>query len=145
MDAANPRSAGALQRQSDLFYAWRAGRAIPWGDSILGEGHTLGNHSFDHQSFDGITRQGFKRAVDAYMCNHAGEHGCRATMWNVDPQDWRRPEVTAIMTRVLNEVQTGDIVLFHNGSGDCSQRVSALDLILKDLSSQGYEFALVCY
>ncbi|TFG70908.1 MAG: polysaccharide deacetylase family protein [Anaerolineales bacterium] len=134
--------------------------------SILEAGHTLGNHSFDHQSFDGITRQGFNRevrdtekalggtgtqclrppygAVDAYTRIYAAENGYRTVMWDVDPQDWRRPGVTAIMTRVLTEVQPGDVVLFHDGGGDRSQTVRALDLILKELSSQGYAFALVC-
>jgi peptidoglycan/xylan/chitin deacetylase (PgdA/CDA1 family) len=134
--------------------------------SILEEGHTLGNHSFDHQSFDGITRQGFNRevrdtekaldgtgtqclrppygAVDAYTRIYAAENGYRTVMWDVDPQDWRRPGVTAIMTRVLTEVQPGDVVLFHDGGGDRSQTVRALDLILKELRSQGYAFALVC-
>jgi peptidoglycan/xylan/chitin deacetylase (PgdA/CDA1 family) len=132
----------------------------------LAAGHTLGNHSFAHLSMDGVTRRGFLRevestadilgnagtqclrppygAVDAYTRLYAAEIGYRIVLWDVDPQDWRRLGVTAIMTSVLDEVQPGDIVLFHDGGGDRSQTVRALELILKALSEEGYVFEPVC-
>jgi len=35
-------------------------------------------------------------------------------------------------------------VLFHDGGGDQSQTVEALETILETLSSQGYAFEVVC-
>jgi peptidoglycan/xylan/chitin deacetylase (PgdA/CDA1 family) len=132
----------------------------------LAAGHTLGNHSFYHLSMDGVTRQGFLRevestaeilgdagaqcmrppygAVDAYTRLYAVEIGYKVVLWDIDTQDWRRPGVTAIMTNVLNEIQPGDVVLFHDGGGDRSQTVRALALILKALTEQGYVFESIC-
>ncbi len=131
-------------------------------EAVLAGGHSVGNHSYSHQSFDGITRQGFRReventgillkgkesfylrppygAVDALTRTYAAEQGYVVVLWDVDSQDWRRPGVTAIVDRVLNEVQPGDIVLFHDGGGDRSQTARALKLILSTLSAEGYTF-----
>jgi len=64
--------------------------------------------------------------------------------WNIDTEDWRQPGAEAIVSAVVPQAYPGAIVLFHDGGGDRSQTVEALETILETLSSQGYAFEIVC-
>jgi peptidoglycan/xylan/chitin deacetylase (PgdA/CDA1 family) len=134
--------------------------------AVAEAGHALANHGYNHRSFESITRQGFRREVgstqelftgggvlclrppygtiDAYTRIYAAELGYRTYLWDVDPQDWRRPGVTTIVNNVLSTAQPGDIVLLHDGGGDRSQTVLALEIILSELTAQGYIFKALC-
>ena len=61
-------------------------------------------------------------------------------MWDVDPQDWRQPGAGQIASYVLSHASPGAIILMHDGGGGRSQTVAALDTVLAELSSRGYEF-----
>ena len=61
-------------------------------------------------------------------------------LWDVDPQDWRRPGVDAIVDSVVANVFPGAIVLMHDGGGERSQSVAALEQILARLRGEGYKF-----
>ena len=52
--------------------------------------------------------------------------------------------VQAIISAVLGTAKPGAIVLMHDGGGDRSQTVEALDTVLKTLSGQGYRFETLC-
>jgi peptidoglycan/xylan/chitin deacetylase (PgdA/CDA1 family) len=78
--------------------------------------------------------------TDESTQEHAGEFGYVVVMWDVDSQDWQLPGATQIAWNVLNYVQPGDIVLMHDGGGDRSQTVLALEMILQELRAAGYEF-----
>ena len=68
---------------------------------------------------------------------------------HVDPDDWKRPGVAAIVKAALDQVKTdnpetaGQIILLHDGGGDRSQTVAALPLIIDGLRTKGYEFVPV--
>jgi peptidoglycan/xylan/chitin deacetylase (PgdA/CDA1 family) len=64
----------------------------------------------------------------------------RQVLWDVDPQDWRRPGAAAISTRILSQVGDGSIVLMHDGGGDRAQTARALDRVLTSLAARGYAF-----
>jgi peptidoglycan/xylan/chitin deacetylase (PgdA/CDA1 family) len=49
-----------------------------------------------------------------------------------------------IAARVLGRVRSGDVVLFHDGGGDRSQTVAALDQALAALSARGFRFGAMC-
>ena len=68
------------------------------------------------------------------------EMGLTPVLWDIDPQDWRRPGVDAIANHVLSQVFPGAIVLLHDGGGERSQTVAALEIILRELSARGYRF-----
>lgn len=59
---------------------------------------------------------------------------------NADSIDWKKPSAEQIKKRVLKNVKSGSILLFHN---DLENTTKALPDILKTLSSQGYEFVPV--
>jgi peptidoglycan/xylan/chitin deacetylase (PgdA/CDA1 family) len=48
------------------------------------------------------------------------------------------------VSAVVDQAYQGAIVLFHDGGGDRSQTVEALETILEALSDQGYVFEVVC-
>ena len=134
--------------------------------AVLAAGHSIGNHSLTHQTFEGVTRTGFLRellgtqtqlegqgsaclrppygAIDANTRVYAAEQGYRVVLWDVDPQDWRRPGVTEIAAGVIDRVKPGDVILLHDGGGERSQTVLALEIILRTLGEQGYTFESIC-
>jgi peptidoglycan-N-acetylglucosamine deacetylase len=60
--------------------------------------------------------------------------------WSVDPRDWSRPGVRAIVGDVMSDTRTGSIILEHDGGGDRSQTVTALKIWLPRLLDAGYRF-----
>ncbi|MBU4556897.1 MAG: polysaccharide deacetylase family protein [Actinobacteria bacterium] len=132
---------------------------------IRDEGHALGNHTQGHaylskatpeavraQIADGQTaiqktagvKAGWFRPPGGIMTPIVGRevsrYGLRVAMWTVDPQDWRRPPVTAIVQRVITSVKPGAVVLMHDGGGERANTVEALGPIIRELKKQGYTF-----
>mgnify|MGYP002623867149 CR=1 FL=1 len=124
---------------------------------IVAEGHTLCNHSWNHDVGLGEraraeieadllrTNAAIRAAVPgaeiAYYRQPGGawtpevvevaeELGMTALHWTVDPQDWQQPAAREISTVVRNAVFPGAIVLLHDGGGDRQGTVRAVDLIL---------------
>ncbi|WP_407639988.1 polysaccharide deacetylase family protein [Actinacidiphila paucisporea] len=71
----------------------------------------------------------------------AAQHGMRPLGWNVDTKDFSRPGVGAIVATVKNEISNGPTILFHDGGGNRSQTVTALDQTLTWLAQRGYAFS----
>jgi len=71
----------------------------------------------------------------------AAQHGMRPLGWNVDTKDFDRPGVQAIVNTVKSEIHNGPTILFHDGGGQRSQTVAALDQTLTWLKGQGYGFS----
>lgn len=71
---------------------------------------------------------------------YAAALGYDIVLWDVDPQDWRRPGARAISDYILSNVFPGVVVLMHDGGGDCTQSVQALATVLSELSAQRYAF-----
>ncbi|MFG2877814.1 polysaccharide deacetylase family protein [Streptomyces sp. NPDC048337] len=67
----------------------------------------------------------------------AAANGMRPLGWNVDTKDFGKPGVAAIVAAVKNEIGNGPTVLFHDGGGNRSQTVEALDQVLAWLKEQG--------
>jgi len=61
----------------------------------------------------------------------------------VDPGDWETPGVDSIITRTLNQLDRGNVVLLHDGGGDRSQTVRALGPLIDSLRARGYELTTV--
>ena len=79
-------------------------------------------------------------ATDANTRNYANSLGYAVVLWDIDPQDWRRPGADVIASHIINSVYPGAIVLMHDGGGERSQTVAALERVLRELSGQGYVF-----
>jgi peptidoglycan hydrolase-like protein with peptidoglycan-binding domain len=124
-------------------------------------GHGVGNHTWSHRRLEAevdATSAVIGRAtgapvrclrppyatVDAASADRARARGLRLVLWDVDSNDWRRPGAAAIAGRVLGRVRSGDVVLLHDGGGNRTQTVAALDQVLASLSARGFRFSALC-
>ena len=66
------------------------------------------------------------------------------TLWTIDTNDWRQPGTETIADRIVRGATDEAIVLMHDGGGNRSQTVQALEIALNRLSPQGLRFEPVC-
>jgi peptidoglycan/xylan/chitin deacetylase (PgdA/CDA1 family) len=132
-------------------------------------GHGVANHTWSHRRLTGLgddqlaaevgpTSAVIQRAtgapvgcfrppyatVDAAGAGRVRALGLRLTLWDIDTHDWLRPGAGVIADRVLSRVRSGDVVLMHDGGGDRSQTVAALEQVLATLSARGFRFTALC-
>lgn len=128
---------------------------------IVKAGHSLCNHSWDHDEF---MRSASARHIRTEMTrtlraigkaspgtpvryfrqpggnwSHAIVKQARALgmtplHWSVDPSDWKRPPVHKIVHNVESFTQRGSIILMHDGGGDRSRTYRALKTLLPYLT-----------
>ena len=132
---------------------------------IRAEGHALGNHTQAHvysskaspaqvraqmaecqtaiQKVAGVKPNWYRPpggVLTPVVGRETSRYGLKVAMWTVDPQDWRKPPVTAIVQDVIKNVKPGAVVLMHDGGGDRSRTVESLGPIIRELKKQGYTF-----
>lgn len=132
---------------------------------VVAEGHALCNHTQNHASLDRLSAAGVESEIGAAQAAITAAAGRAPTVfripygrgsstvsavasglglpilgWNVDPSDYTRPGTDQIVTRVSQAVRPGAIVLMHDGGGDRSQTVAALDRLIPVLKAAGYSF-----
>ncbi|WP_294330139.1 glycosyltransferase [uncultured Sphingomonas sp.] len=79
----------------------------------------------------------------------AQKQGYTVVGLHVDPDDWKRPGVDAIVQGVLDDIATAapdkstNIVLLHDGGGNREQTIQALPRIIHELRARGYTFVPV--
>ncbi len=135
---------------------------------IVAEGHQLANHSFSHPAFTRIDDKAVKWQVQAsgktiykttgvetrWIRPPYGQTDTRVlkdlralkthvVMWDVDPQDWRRPGTDKIVRNVVANAKPGSIILLHDGGNDRRQTVAAVGKIIAELRARGYQFVTV--
>lgn len=133
--------------------------------AVVERGHALGSHTWNHVDLRNLSRQRVNRQItrtsDALekisgrpitclrppygAVNSRVKSAIRAKhlalkLWDIDPRDWKRPGVRAITRRVVSRADPGDVSLMHDGGGNRSQSVRALERILRKLSKAGYRF-----
>jgi peptidoglycan-N-acetylglucosamine deacetylase len=134
---------------------------------VAAAGHTIANHTWSHANLAYlspalIADQGDRatgaihkatggapslfRAPYGAWSPAALQYCARAGMtpldWSVDPRDWSRPGVPAIVRNIMRNTRTGSIILEHDGGGNRSQTVAALKIVLPRLLDAGYHFAV---
>ncbi|WP_245623332.1 polysaccharide deacetylase family protein [Spirillospora albida] len=67
------------------------------------------------------------------------EHDMIPVDWAVDPRDWERPGVGRIR-RSLLDGKAGNILLCHDGGGDRSQTLKALEGVIPKMKKRGLAF-----
>jgi LCP family protein required for cell wall assembly len=71
------------------------------------------------------------------LITDAGRNGYVTVLADRDTSDWRRPGAQVIADAAMPATAAGAIVLMHDGGGDRSQTVEALDIMLPKLAAQG--------
>ncbi len=125
-------------------------------EQVLAAGNTIGSHSITHpqltvvspakrrhEIFDGPQSNCFRPpygATNAKVRADIRAAGMVQVLWDVDPRDWARPGTQAIVQNILTHAHNHNIILLHDGGGDRSQTLAALDTVLPLLKAQGYSF-----
>lgn len=133
---------------------------------IVAEGHEIGNHTWSHPNLtklsDSTVRMELNKTRDAIVAACGvqprtmrppygalrssqrawiyREYGYPTVLWNVDPEDWRRPGVSVVTSRILNSTRNGSIVLAHDLH---KPTVDAMPGTLDGLLRRGYKFVTV--
>lgn len=132
------------------------------------DGHELANHTYSHPYTNSVSDileeieqtnevifsiTGFSpylfRPVEGYytdaMVDAVVKEGYKIVMWSwhQDTEDWKNPGVNSIVSKVLNGIQEGNVILFHDGGGNRQQTVKALEKILPELKKQGFKFITI--
>ena len=82
-------------------------------------------------------------ATNTRIATIIANRGQRQILWTVDLRDWSRPARATIVNRVLANVRPGSRILLHDGGGDRSQTVAALDILIPKLRARGYVIGLM--
>jgi|LSQX01.2.fsa_nt_gb endo-1,4-beta-xylanase len=144
------------------------GNKISSADSVMrrivSEGHEIGNHSWNHQSMNGMSASQLTKEID--QCNSAIQQYTGSTpkffrapnlavggsmastiklpfVVGVIAQDWNGGSATTAQARaniVINGVRDGSIVLMHCTQPGNHPTPEALDIIIPNLQQQGYSF-----
>jgi peptidoglycan/xylan/chitin deacetylase (PgdA/CDA1 family) len=119
-------------------------------------GHHVGNHTFDHKTLTTLSpakmhqeiATGVKSkclrppsgATNAKVEATATALHQRQVLWDVDTKDWTKPGVAHIEHAIMAGARPGAIILMHDGGGNRSQTVAALDQALTKLTKLGYTY-----
>jgi|TARA_B110000908_G_scaffold4774_1_gene6233 peptidoglycan/xylan/chitin deacetylase (PgdA/CDA1 family) len=133
---------------------------------IVAEGHEVGNHTWTHRKLtalsDASVRVEMNRTRDAIVAacgvqprtmrppygalrqNQRAwiykEYGYPTILWNVDPEDWKRPGLSVVTSRIVNGTRNGSIVLAHDLH---KPTVDAMPATLDGLLRRGFKFVTV--
>jgi len=132
---------------------------------VAAAGHLIVNHTWTHLNLawlpPAMVTEQMSRATDAihaatgripdlfrapygawspFVLSQCARAGMAPLGWSVDPRDWSRPGVAAIVTNIMRNTRTGSIILEHDGGGNRSQTVAALKIVIPRLLAAGYHF-----
>jgi len=134
---------------------------------VAAAGHMIVNHTWNHDNLGYMpavaVQDEISRATDAIhtatgdrpgmfrapygvwppaVFGYCARAGLTPLAWSVDPRDWSRPGVRAIVRDIESDTRTGSIILEHDGGGNRSQTVAALKIWLPRLLEAGYQFTI---
>ncbi len=135
--------------------------------AIVESGHMLGNHSMRHDDLSAWSTKDIEAdlvATNAAITSAApgvdvpyfrapygrwgrspavaDALGMASLGWRFDVVDWEPPGVDVLVARLRERMAPGAIVLLHDGGGDRSQTVEAVDRIVPELLREGWTFVL---
>lgn len=132
----------------------------------VAEGHEIGNHSWNHPDLskksDDAVRSQIQQTQDTVFQitgikpkimrppygafterqkKWAGEQfGLKVILWEVDPNDWKKPGPAIVAHRILEGTRPGAIILSHDIH---AQTVDAMAEVLDGLQAKGFKFVTV--
>ena len=134
---------------------------------IVAARHILGNHGMHHDDMSGWTTghieadlretdAAIRRAVPDARIPYfrapfgawgrtpevAVRLGMRPLGWRLGVADWETPGTDVLVGRLEAGITAGAVVLLHDGGGDRSQTVDAVDRIIPGLRANGWRFTL---
>ena len=132
---------------------------------IADAGHTLCNHTMHHDDMSTWSTEAIRadleetsavirEAVPDATINYfrapygswgqtpevAADMGMQPLGWRLAIGDWEPPGTPELVRRLREGITPGAVVLMHDGGGDRSQTVDAVDQIIPELRSEGWRF-----
>jgi len=133
------------------------------------DGHGIGDHTWSHPDLTTLPPALIREELESTAVEIASLTGTRPTLWrppfgsfngtvtaiasslglslrlwDVNPSDFTMPGTDVIVSRVVDNVSDGAIILLHDsspdGSEDRSQTVAALPVIIDTLRARGFDF-----
>ncbi len=127
---------------------------------IATAGHEIGNHSYSHPHLNNLGEKEITREVEKVhkmikeltgkephlfrapfgeynnkVIKTLGEMGYTTIQWSIDSLDWKEISQAEIVSRVIDQLHNGAIVLFHNNG---LYTADALAEIIKKTQEKGY-------
>ncbi|MDD5349439.1 MAG: polysaccharide deacetylase family protein [Chthoniobacteraceae bacterium] len=132
----------------------------------LAEGHEIANHSWDHENLAKKSEEGLRSeivktqdaifqitgtkpkvlrppygAITEHQKKWINEQfGLKVVLWEVDPNDWKKPGSSVIARRIVEGTRPGSIILSHDIH---AQTVDAMPEVLDGLLAKGFKFVTV--
>ena len=132
---------------------------------IYKRGHDIGNHSATHPNMSQLSKEQMEKEINDTgdkiyeitnkkpflfrppygdyndtLIQVCRENGYYVIQWDTDSLDWKELGVQAVVDRVVRNVQSGSIVLFHNNAKYIKEY---LPLVIERLLEKGYEIVPV--
>ncbi|MBQ9805041.1 MAG: polysaccharide deacetylase family protein [Clostridia bacterium] len=136
--------------------------------AVVRAGHEVGNHTYSHEHIKNLNAERMEEELErcedvleelleyhphlfrppegkitpfVEECAEDGDYDL--ILWSLDTRDWEGKSADAIVQAVLNRIQPGDIVLMHDYIGSNGNTVRALERLLPELLSRGYDLVTV--
>lgn len=126
---------------------------------ILDEGHSVGNHTFDHKKgwitgnfgyFRSVTKCGRYVKSDLFRPPYgrikksqikALKERFRIVMWDVLSEDYKEANsAETCLNIVLSQSRNGSIIVFHDSDKASERLMEVLPLVLSHFENKGYRF-----
>jgi peptidoglycan/xylan/chitin deacetylase (PgdA/CDA1 family) len=126
---------------------------------IVEQGSELGSHSWAHDSLDKMKKELLSGDLERvrgviqeitgeevkYLRPPYGRHSrellstaadlkYQLVLWNVDPRDWEQPTPETIVSRTMEQVRPGSIIILHEGY---QNTLEALPMLIEALQERG--------
>lgn len=130
---------------------------------MAASGHEIGNHTFSHPDLTTLDREQIqleirqteielKKILPGYQLKYVrppyGRYSEKVEntvdnpliLWTVDSGDWKDPNEKKIYTAVVEKIQDGDIIVFHD---DNAQTVAAVENVISELRERDFQFVTI--
>ena len=136
--------------------------------AILDSGCEIGNHTYTHKNVSHMSESEIRREIEATeeavarVCDRrlcllrppegslgaplervSVEKGYDVILWSIDTLDWAHTPSDMIVSKVLDSLCGGDIILMHDYVSGNNTTCDALRKLIPELKSRGYEFVTV--
>lgn len=153
------------QIKSTFFFdgSW-AQKTPDLAKAIQDAGHEIGNHAYSHPDLNqssraqtveelnktndviekvlGVRPKWFAPPSGSFnetTLQVAHELGMKTILWTVDTVDWKKPETSEMVKRVVSKVENGSMVLMH----PTKPTAEGLDAMIREIKGKGYQLGTV--
>ncbi len=135
---------------------------------IISDGHEVGNHSYSHKTMRCRSLKWLRSEIEetdkqilqvgasqpVYFRPPFGRTSFqliyllkkmkkKMILWDIGPKDFKYAHSYEILGKVLKKLKPGSIIVLHDGGGDRSVTVEAVNILVKDIREMGYKFVTI--